>query len=333
MYEQARFTVFAGSGGREFAERICAYLGIEPGASELIRFSEGNTFVRVDESVRDKDVFLVQPIGMAANDEFVEILFWLDAFKRASANRCTLIMPYFSYAKGDRKDEPRVSIRARVCAECMELAGCDHFMSMDLHSSQIQGFFKTPMDHLRAMPMLAEHVRRMGLGDAVVVSPNAGRVKMARKFAAELGCTTAIADKIRSGREESSEVLELIGDVAGRDAVIVDMLSSSGGTLVSLARCLKNRGAKRIFAALSHNVLSESGVKRIEESDIEKVISTDTVDNVNILGHDRFETISVAPLFAESIRRFYGGGSIDGMLSDMPESVYEAGVRLARPFR
>ncbi len=332
MYEQARFTVFAGSGGRIFAERICQYLGIAPGASELIRFSEGNTFVRVDESVRDKDVFLVQPIGMAANDEFVEILFWLDAFKRASANRCTLIMPYFSYAKGDKKDEPRVSIRARVCAECMELAGADHFMTMDLHAPQIQGFFKTPMDHLRAMPMLAEHVRRLGLENAVAVSPNAGRVKMARKFAAELGFTTAIADKIRSSREESGEVLELIGDVSGRDAVIVDELSSSGGTLASLARCLKKRGARRVFAVLSHNVLSESGVKRIEDSEIERVISTDTVDNVNILGRDRFQTISVAPLFAESIRRFYDGGSIDVMLSDMPESFYEAGVRLAREF-
>ncbi len=332
MIEQAKFTVFAGSGGREFAERICACMGVQPGASELIRFSEGNTFVRVDEPVRDRDVFLVQPIGMASNDEFVEILFWMDAFKRASANRCTLIMPYFSYAKGDRKDEPRVSIRARVCAECMELAGCDHFMTMDLHSPQIQGFFKRPMDHLRAMPMLAEHVRRLGIEGAVAVSPNAGRVKMTRKFAAEMGFTTAIADKIRSGRGQGDEVLELIGDVEGRDAVIVDELSSSGGTLVSLARCLKKRGARRVWAVLSHNVLSESGVRRIEESDIEKVISTDTVDNVNILGHERFETISVAPLFAESIRRYYDGGSIDGMLSDMPESLYEEGVRLARPF-
>ena len=153
MFDSANISIFAGSGGQTFAERMCRYMGRKVGNSEVITFSEGNTFVRINESVRDRDVYLVQPIGMHSNNEFVEILFWMDAFKRANALTVTLVMPYFAYAKGDKKDEPRVSIRARVCAECMELAGADRFVTMDLHAQQVQGFFKKPMDHLYAMPM------------------------------------------------------------------------------------------------------------------------------------------------------------------------------------
>ena len=150
MFQSANVSIFAGSGGQVFAERMCKYMNKRLGSSEVITFSEGNTFVRINESVRDRDVLLVQPIGLRSNDEFVEILFWMDAFKRANAHSCTLIMPYFGYGKGDKKDEPRVSIRARVCAECMELAGADRFVTMDLHAQQLQGFFKKPMDHLIA---------------------------------------------------------------------------------------------------------------------------------------------------------------------------------------
>lgn len=330
MFEQARFTIFAGSGGSLFAERMCAYMGCELGSSEVIRFSEGNTFVRINESVRDRDVFLVQPIGQNANDEFVEILFWMDAFKRASANRCTLIMPYFGYAKGDKKDEPRVSIRARVCAECMETAGCDHFVTMDLHAPQIQGFFKKPMDHLYAMPLLAEHVRRMHIDNAVVVSPDAGYAKTARKFADLLQLPVAIGDKTRVDHFESARVLDLIGNVESKNAIIVDDFSISGGTLVALAQCLRARGVQRIIALLSHNIISQRGVQRIEASPIEKVISTDTVDNANILGHEKFETLSAAPMFAETIQRFYNYQSIDRMFTALPENIYLAGVELAR---
>ncbi len=330
MFEEAKFTIFAGSGGAVFAQRMCEYMGCELGSSEVIRFSEGNTFVRINESVRDRDVFLVQPIGQKANDEFVEILFWMDAFKRASARRCTLIMPYFGYGKGDKKDEPRVSIRARVCADCMEVAGCDHFVTMDLHAPQIQGFFKKPMDHLYAMPLLAEHVRRMEIPEAVVVSPDAGYAKNARKFANMLGAGVAIGDKTRLDHGENAQVLELIGEVEGKNCLIVDDFSISGGTLVSLANNLKRRGANRIIALLSHNIVSERGVRRIEESPIERVISTDTVDNANIAGHAKFETLSAAPMFAETIRRFYNYQSIDRMFTDLPAEIYEAGVRLAK---
>ena len=329
MFDSANISIFAGSGGQVFAERMCRYMGRKVGNSEVITFSEGNTFVRINESVRDRDVYLVQPIGMHSNNEFVEILFWMDALKRANALTVTLVMPYFAYAKGDKKDEPRVSIRARVCAECMELAGADRFVTMDLHAQQVQGFFKRPMDHLYAMPMLSEIIRMMNLPNAVVVSPDAGYAKQARKYASALSLPIAIGDKERFDHSENAQVLEIIGCVEGKDALIVDDFTISGGTLVNIADALKKRGAQRIFALLSHNIISARGVTRIDLSPIETVFSTDTVDNPNIIGHPKFKTISVAPMFAETIMRFYNYESINSMFSQLPENIVHAGFELA----
>ena len=253
MVDNAKISIFAGSAGQEFAERMCKYLNMPLGKSSVIRFSDGNVFVRADESVRDRTVYLVQPIGFRPNDEFTEILFWMDAFKRASAAAVVLVMPYFGYAKGDKKDEPRVSIRARVCAECMELAGADRIMVMDLHASQVQGFFKRPMDHLYAMPVLVEYIKTLNLENTVVVSPDAGYAKQARRFGAALNLPVAIGDKQRTDHTENAEVLEIIGEVEGKNALIVDDFSISGGTLVNLAKNLKARGAKKIIAALRKN--------------------------------------------------------------------------------
>lgn len=325
MFETANISIFAGSGGRTFAERICSYMGRPLGSSEVIKFSEGNTFVRINETVRDRDVFLVQPIGMNSNDEFVEILFWMDAFKRSSALTCTLIMPYFGYGKGDKKDEPRVSIRARVCAECMELAGADRFVTMDLHAPQLQGFFKRPMDHLYAMPMLTEIIKRQDTSNMVVVSPDAGFAKQARKFADALHLPIAIGDKARTDHTENAHVLEIIGDVAGKDCMIVDDFTISGGTLVNLAEALKARGARDIVAMLSHNIISRQGVERINASPIRMVYSTDTVENPNIVNQPKFSTVSVAPMFAETIMRYYNYQSINSMYSQLPEKVVAAG--------
>jgi len=329
VFDSANISIFAGSGGQVFAERMCRYMGRKVGNSEVITFSEGNTFVRINESVRDSDVYLVQPIGMHSNNEFVEILFWMDAFKRANALTVTLVMPYFAYAKGDKKDEPRVSIRARVCAECMELAGADRFVTMDLHAQQVQGFFKRPMDHLYAMPMLSEIIRMMNLPNAVVVSPDAGYAKQARKYASALSLPIAIGDKERFDHSENAQVLEIIGCVEGKDALIVDDFTISGGTLVNIADALKKRGAQRIFALLSHNIISARGVTRIDLSPIETVFSTDTVDNPNIIGHPKFKTISVAPMFAETIMRFYNYESINSIFSQLPENIVHAGFELA----
>lgn len=329
MFADSNIAVFAGSGGHAFAERMCRYMGRRVGASQVVRFSDGNTFVRVNESVRDRHVYFVQPIGVNPNDEFVEILFFVDALKRSNALSVTLVMPYFGYAKGDKKDEPRVSIRARVCAESMELAGCDRFITMDLHSPQVQGFFKHPMDHLYAMPMLSETIKREDLTNTVVVSPDAGFAKQARKFGALLNLPIAIGDKQRTDHSENPQLLEILGDVDGKNALIVDDFTTSGGTLVNLAYALKAHGAKRIRAMLSHNVVSAQGVKLIDDSPVDQVLSTDTVVNPNVVGHSKFRTVSVAPMFAETIIRFHNSQSINAMFSSLPEDIVQAGIDLA----
>ena len=321
MINNNEVNIFAGSSGKAFAERMCQYIGVKLGRSDVITFSEGNTFVRAGETVRGKDVYLVQSIGLKPNDEFVEILFWMDALKRASANSVTAIIPYFSYAKGDKKDEPRVSIRARVCAECIELAGADRVVTMDLHSPQIQGFFKKPVDHLNALPVLCEFIKKMELPDLVVVSPDVGFAKQARKFASYLEAPVALGDKTRKAHDEKAEILELIGDVQGKNALIVDDLSVSGGTLINLAKTLKERGAKRVLACLSHLLLNDIGVARIEASPIELLIGTDSVDNQHLLKSPKIKVISIAPLFAEAILRIHSKESMSPLFNTVPEKV------------
>ncbi|WP_028552403.1 ribose-phosphate diphosphokinase [Paenibacillus sp. UNC451MF] len=313
--------VFAGSSGKAFADKMCRYLGVEVGKSETLTFSEGNTFVRIGETVRDKDVYLVQSIGLKPNDEFVEILFWVDAFKRASANTVTVILPYFSYAKGDKKDEPRVSIRARVCAESIELAGADRVVAMDLHSHQIQGFFKKPVDHLFALPVLCETIARMQLSDLVIVSPDAGFAKQARKYADYLGAPLAIGDKTRTDHNERAEILELIGHVEGKTALIIDDFSISGGTLIELSKLLVQRGATRVLACLSHLVLNEAAVRKIEDSPIELILSTDSVDNPHLVHSNKFKLVSVAPLFGEAISRIHNRESVSPLFERVPDKV------------
>ena len=248
----------------------------------------------------------------------------MDAFKRASASSVTAIMPYFSYAKGDKKDEPRVSIRARVCAESIELAGADRIVTMDLHSPQIQGFFKKPVDNLIALPVLCEYIKNMDIDNYVIVSPDAGYAKQAREFSRHLGVSTVIGDKTRKAHDEKAKVLELIGDVKDKNAIIVDDFSISGGTLVELAGFLKERGAKKIFACLSHILLNSKGVEKIENSPIEKVISTDTVINPYVQDSSKVEIVSVAPLFAEAIIRIHNRDSLSILFEKLPERVIRA---------
>ncbi|NBD24822.1 ribose-phosphate diphosphokinase [Paenibacillus glycinis] len=319
--KNAEIKVFAGSSGKSFANKICDYLDIELGQSEAMTFSEGNTFVRINETVRGKDIYLVQSIGMNPNDDFVEILFWVDAFKRASANSVTVIMPYFSYAKGDKKDEPRVSIRARVCAEAIELAGADRVVTMDLHSHQIQGFFKKPVDHLFALPVLSEAILQMNLSDIVVVSPDAGFAKQARKYADYLGTSIAIGDKTRKHHNERAEILEIIGDVRGKTAVIIDDFSLTAGSIVELSKCLIERGATRIIACLSHLLINEAAVRRIEASAIEMVIGTDSVENPHLIHSPKIKLVSVAPLFGEAISQIHNQASVSPLFERVPNKV------------
>ena len=235
--------IFGGSGSPKLTLKICEYLNTRPGAGEVLRFSDGNLFVRVRENVRGRHVYLVQSTVFPTNDNFMELLFWTDALKRASAESVTVVMPYFSYAKGDKKDEPRVSIRARVCADAIEVAGADRVVTLDLHAPQIQGFFHIPVDDLYALPVLCEELARKQLPNLIVVSPDTGFVKQARKYASFLGTSIAVADKQRTAHDERVEILEIIGDVQGKTALIVDDFTISTGTLVNAAHKLIERGA------------------------------------------------------------------------------------------
>lgn len=308
--------VFGGTGSRVLAGAICACLDVPLGDSEVIRFSEGNLFVRIRENVRGRNVYIVQSTAFPANDNFMELLFWLDAFKRASAASVTAIVPYFSYAKGDKKDEPRVSIRARVCADAMEAAGADRVVTLDLHAPQIQGFFTVPVDDLYALPTLCAAIRSRRLGDLVVVSPDAGFAKKARLYANALGARLAIADKERPHHDEAADVLDIIGDVAGRTALIVDDFSISAGTLCEVADELLERGADSVHAAVTHGVFAAGAVGRIERSGLASVMMTDSVETQPEAVGGKVQVVSVAPLFAEAIRRIHDRESLSDLFEN-----------------
>src|SRR3954464_12093410 len=249
--------VFAGSATSRLGQSICDFLRMDIASSEVHVFSEGNVFVRVLENVRGRDVFIVQGTDYPVNDNFVELLFWIDAFKRASATQVTAVIPYFSYAKGDKKDEPRVSIRARVCADCIEAAGADRVLTMDLHSPQIQGFFKVPVDHLYATPVLVDYFRKKQIPDLVVASPDVGFGKQAYRFAKMMRAPVVIGNKVRNDHTEQAEILDIIGEVEGKNVLIVDDFTISGGTLIEMAHACKARGARDIYACVSPRASSK----------------------------------------------------------------------------
>ena len=302
--------VFAGMAGIGFAKKICSHLSVKMGVSNTIKFSEGNIFVKIAENVRSSDVFIVQSNSRNPNDDFMELLFMIDAFKRASAGSVTAVIPYFSYAKGDKKDEPRVSIRARVCADCLESAGVDRILTMDLHSPQIQGFFKKPVDHLYGMHMLCDYIKQKNIEDLVIVSPDTGFAKNARMYGDIIGAPVAIGDKIRLAHDEKAKILDVIGDVNGKNAIIVDDFTISCGTLADAANALKNNGAKSILACVSHGVLNQKGLEVLEKSDIEKLFVTDTIENEIVFNHPKIEVVSVAGLFAKAIENIHRGESL-----------------------
>jgi ribose-phosphate pyrophosphokinase len=308
--------VFAGSGSPRLTAAICRELGVELGAGEVIRFSEGTLFVRVLENVRGRSVYLVQSTVFPTNANFMELLFWIDAFSRASADSVTVVVPYFSYAKGDKKDEPRVSIRARVCADAIEAAGAARVVTLDLHAPQIQGFFRVPVDDLYAMPYLCRAIERASLRDPVVVSPDAGFAKRARRFAYRLGAPLAIADKVREGHGETAELVEIIGEVAGRDAVVVGDFTISAGTLVEAAEQLVARGARSVTAVVTHGVFAEGSMERLERSPIERLIVTDSIETPPVELSEKVTVVSVAPLFAEAISRIHRRESISVLFRD-----------------
>ena len=315
LMSEPEVMVFSGSASRKLTAGICRHLRVRTRAGEVHRFSEGNIFVRINENVRGRDVYLVQATAFHVNDNFMELLFWIDAFKRASAEKVTVVIPYFSYAKGDKKDEPRVSIRARVCADAIESAGADRVVTMDLHAPQIQGFFRIPVDDLYALPVLCDAARKCAPPNLVVVSPDAGFAKKARLYANHLNVPLAIAHKSRREHNEKAEIVELIGDVRGKTALLVDDFTISAGTLIDAAEKLMDHGAEAVMAVVTHGVFSVGARNALDNSCIQKVLVTDTVETQPEPLSSKVEVVSVAPLFGEAIRRIHGRQSISLLFS------------------
>ena len=316
--------IFAGSSSIEFVKKMCNYLEILPGECEILHFQEGNIYVKILENVRNKDIYLVQTIGLSPNNSFVELLFWIDSFKRSSVNSVTVILPYFSYAKADKKDEPRVSIRARVCADCLETAGADRVIAIDLHSPQIQGFFKIPVDHLYAYTLLSEYIETLEIPDLVVVSPDVGFAKNARKYSAFLHVPTVICDKTRNDHTGEAHIIEMFGNIENKNALIVDDFTITCGTLIEAANILKQNGAKRIFALVTHALLDKKAIQVLEKSFIEKLVITDTVENCAVLNNSKIKIISVAPLIAEAVRIIQNKGSLSSLFDHLPKETVKS---------
>lgn len=306
-------TVFTGNANRPLAEEIARHLGIPLGECDLKRFSDGETRVEVKENVRGMDVFVIQPTSKPANEHLMELLILIDALKRASADRITAVIPYYGYARQERKVQPRTPISAKLVADLLTAAGANRILAMDLHAGQIQGFFNIPFDHLFCMPILLDHIRERIQNDLVIVAPDAGGAERARAFAKRLSCPLAMIDKRRPA-PNVSEVMHIIGEVEGKTAVVVDDILDTGGTIVQAATALKKTGAKKVFACCAHPVFSGRALEVLMQSPLEEVIVTNTIAiSAEVAGCPKVRVLSVAPLLAEAIRRIYQADSVSSL--------------------
>ena len=306
-------TIFSGSSNRELAESICRYVEIPPGRSEVTKVSDGESYVEIGENVRGVNCFVVQSTSAPVNHNLMELLIMIDALKRASAGSIIAVLPYFGYARQDRKVKPRTPISAKLCADLITAAGADRVVAIDLHAGQIQGFFDIPFDHIFAMPVMIDYLRTRYSGDAVVVSPDAGGVERARAYSKRLGGTLAIIDKRRSG-PNVSEVMHLIGDVRGKDAIIVDDMIDTAGTLVQAAKAVMEHGARSVAACATHGVLSGQAIQRIEESPLHEVVVSDTIPlGESGKASSKIKVMSVARLLGEAVKRIHHGDSISSL--------------------
>jgi ribose-phosphate pyrophosphokinase len=305
--------VFSGRAHPALTQEICDYLNLAPGDVSSYNFSDGEIFCQIGENVRGSDVFVVQPTSQPVNDNLMELLILLDAFKRSSAARITAVIPYYGYARQDKKDQPRVPITAKLIADLISRAGADRVLTMDLHAPQIQGFFDVPVDHLFAAPVFIDAVRQMEIPDLVIVSPDAGGVERARAVAKRLGTAIAIVDKRRTAPNEA-EVMNVIGEVGGRNTLIIDDIIDTAGTLVKTVEALKEKGAERVLAVGVHGVLSGPAIARLEESPIEAVFVTNTTPLEEKLRRSaKLKPLSVAPLLGEAIRRIHENSSVSSL--------------------
>ncbi len=312
---QGDIVIISGGAHRKLAKDICEYVGVELGDAHVGRFPDGEIDVKVNSDVRGADCFIVQPTCSPVNDNLMELLILVDCLKRASARRITTVIPYFGYARQDRKDEGRVPITAKLVANLLERAGAHRVLTVDLHAAQIQGFFDVPVDHLYASPVLAAYLRTLRVPNLVVASPDIGGSKMAWSYSKRLGGYFAMVEKRRVSPERT-EVQFVIGDVAGKSVVLVDDMISTGGSIVEAARALKEKGAEKIYICATHGVLARDAVKKLSESPAQQVIVTDTVPvHEKALG-PKFHVVSVAPLLGEAIRRIHHHESISSLFKE-----------------
>lgn len=301
--------IFTGNANERFAKSICKELNIELGDSQVGRFSDGEISVHISDSVRGADVFVIQPTCPPINENLMELLILIDALKRASAGRINAVIPYYGYARQDRKTKAREPITAKLVADILTTAGADRVVSMDLHAGQIQGYFDIPVDHLTGVPILAEYFRNLVDKETVVVSPDIGGVRRARNFASLLDLPIAIIEK-RRPKANVSEVMNIIGDIKDKNVILVDDIVDTAGSLTKAAKVLKDFGAKKVYACCTHPVLSGPAIDRLKDSVIEKLVVTDTIPLTEDKQIDKIEVVSVAPLFAEAIKRIYSNESI-----------------------
>jgi ribose-phosphate pyrophosphokinase len=307
--------VFTGNAHRAFAESVCQHLEMPLGGCEVFEYSNENIFVRFLQNMRERDVFLVQPFVEPVSSRIMELLIMIDAAKRASAGRITAVIPYYAYGRSDKKDQPHISITARLLANFIEVAGADRVLTVDLHAGQIQGFFNIPVDELHAMPLIVEHFRSLNLERPVVVAPDVGRAKDARNFAVALGGELAIVEKRRSGNDERAEAMTLIGpDVRDRATIIYDDEILTGGTVLGAIQLLRERGARAVYVSCVHPYFRGPAFERLDHADVTELVYTDTVP----VAEGAFQqvpttVISLAPLFGDAIHRIHTGGSVSAL--------------------
>jgi ribose-phosphate pyrophosphokinase len=312
MYQvEPELRVFSGNANIPLAREICRYLGTHLGHATVDSFPDGETMVKINENIRGRDIYIIQPTCPPTNQHLMELLIMVDAARRASAARITAVIPFFGYARQDRKDQPRVPITAKLVANLLTAAGVTRVLTMDLHAQQLQGFFDIPVDHLYAMPVFIEHLRKLGLDNLVVVSPDVGGVKMASAYAQALGAGLAIVVKRRTSATEV-EALHIIGEVEGKNVLLVDDITETAGTLTGAAKILKDRGARKVYAGVSHAVLTNLALERLKDSEITKLITTDSVPN-HPEATDQVEVISIAQLMGEGIKRIHDGESVSSL--------------------
>jgi len=304
-----KMKIFAGNSNRPLAEHICRILKTKLGDARVSRFADGEISVKINENVRGEDVFVLQSTSSPANDNLMELLILIDALKRSSASRITAVLPYFGYARQDRKDQPRVPITAKLVANLITRAGASRVLTIDLHAGQLQGFFDIPLDHLYSVNVFVEYFDKLKLPKLTVVSPDVGGIKMARAYAKRLNAALAIVDKRRID-DTSTEVMNIMGDVSGRNVVIVDDMAATAGSLIEAAQAVRNAGALDIFALVTHPVLCGDAIPRLQKSVVKKFLATDTIWIDDARKTDKVEIVSVAPLLAEAMKRIHNEQSI-----------------------